>query len=86
GGKTMFGFADLIPMRAHVRFPWIMGYDLYPVETLEAKKRLVPQAAKEGWLCLFYHDADEPVCRLVEGEKGFTPVGYQEEDEEETSA
>lgn len=74
GGKTIFGFADLVPMRAHVRFPWIMGYDLYPVETLEAKKRLIPQAAREGWLCLFYHDADEPLCRLVEGEKGFTPV------------
>ena len=80
GGKTIFGFADLVPMRAHVSFPWIMGYDLYPVETLEAKKRLIPQAAKEGWLCLFYHDADEPVCRLVEGEKGFTPVAYHEEE------
>jgi glyoxylase-like metal-dependent hydrolase (beta-lactamase superfamily II) len=78
GRKTIFGFADLVPMRAHVSFPWIMGYDLYPVETLEAKKRLIPQAAKAGWLCLFYHDADEPVCRLVEGEKGFTPVAYHE--------
>jgi glyoxylase-like metal-dependent hydrolase (beta-lactamase superfamily II) len=77
GGKTIFGFADLVPMRAHVRFPWIMGYDLYPVETLAAKKRLIPQAAQEGWLCLFYHDADEPLCRLVEGEKGFTPVPYR---------
>ena len=80
GGKTIFGFADLVPLRAHVRFPWIMGYDLYPVETLEAKKRLIPQAAKEGWLCLFYHDADEPVCRLVAGEKGFTAVPYRGEE------
>lgn len=63
--KTVFGFADLVPMRAHVRFPWIMGYDLYPVETLEAKKRLLPQAARENWLCLFYHDPDAPLCRLV---------------------
>ncbi|HEX6046111.1 MAG TPA: MBL fold metallo-hydrolase [Pyrinomonadaceae bacterium] len=79
-GKTIFGFADLVPMRAHVRFPWIMGYDLYPVETLEAKKRLIPQAAQEGWICLFYHDADEPLCRLVEGEKGFIPVPYRGEE------
>ena len=78
--KTIFGFADLVPLRAHVRFPWIMGYDLYPVETLEAKKRLIPQAANEGWICLFYHDADEPVCRLVEGEKGFVTVPYREEE------
>lgn len=66
GGQTLFGFADLVPMRAHVQLPWIMGYDLFPVETLEAKKRLLPQAAREGWSCLFYHDPDVPVCKLVE--------------------
>ncbi len=61
----MFGFADLVPMRAHVPFAWIMGYDLYPAETLEVKKKLLPQAAREGWACLFYHDPEEPLCRLV---------------------
>jgi glyoxylase-like metal-dependent hydrolase (beta-lactamase superfamily II) len=66
GGQTLFGFADLVPTRAHVPFAWIMGYDLYPVETLEAKKRLLPQAAREGWACLFYHEPDEPLCRLVD--------------------
>lgn len=78
-GKTMFGFADLVPMRAHVRLPWIMGYDLYPVETLEAKKKLLPQAAAENWICLFYHDPDEPLCRLQPGEKEFHPVPYHGE-------
>jgi glyoxylase-like metal-dependent hydrolase (beta-lactamase superfamily II) len=66
GGRTLYGFADLVPTRAHVAYAWIMGYDLYPVETLDAKKRLLPRAAREGWLCLFYHDADAPLCRLVE--------------------
>lgn len=66
--RTIFGFADLVPMRAHVPLPWIMGYDLYPVETLAAKQRLLPQAAREGWLCLFYHDPDEPLCKLVESD------------------
>lgn len=65
-GQTLFGFADLVPMRAHVPFAWIMGYDLYPVETLERKKKLLPQAAREGWSCFFYHDPDEPLCKLVE--------------------
>lgn len=65
-GQTLFGFADLVPMRAHVPFAWIMGYDLYPVETLEVKKRLLPQAAREGWTCVFYHEPDEPLCQLVE--------------------
>ena len=67
-GRTLFGFADLVPMRAHVPFSWIMGYDLYPVETLEAKKNLLPQAARENWTCLFYHDPDEPLARIVETE------------------
>jgi glyoxylase-like metal-dependent hydrolase (beta-lactamase superfamily II) len=66
GNDTLFGFADLVPMRAHVPFAWIMGFDLYPVETLEAKKKLLPQAAREGWTCLFYHDPDEPLGRIVE--------------------
>ncbi len=78
GGRTLFGFADLVPMRAHVSFPWIMGYDLYPVETLEAKKRLVAQAARENWLCLFYHDPDFAACgRLMEEDgKGFGLIDY----------
>ncbi|HEX8472846.1 MAG TPA: MBL fold metallo-hydrolase [Pyrinomonadaceae bacterium] len=78
GGHTLFGFADLVPMRAHVPLAWIMGYDLYPVETLEAKRRLLPQAAREGWLCLFYHDPDAPLCRIVEQDSKLRAVGYEE--------
>jgi glyoxylase-like metal-dependent hydrolase (beta-lactamase superfamily II) len=78
GGRTLFGFADLVPTRAHVPVAWIMGYDLYPVETLEAKKRLLPQAAREGWLCLFYHDADAPLCRIVEDEGKLRAVVHAE--------
>ncbi|MGH9971954.1 MAG: MBL fold metallo-hydrolase [Pyrinomonadaceae bacterium] len=77
-GGTLFGFADLVPMRAHVAYPWIMGYDLFPVETLEAKKRLLPQAAREGWLCLFYHDPDMPLCRLVEDNGKLRPLDYRQ--------
>jgi glyoxylase-like metal-dependent hydrolase (beta-lactamase superfamily II) len=70
GGRTLFCFADLVPTRAHVPFAWVMGYDLYPVETLEAKKRLLPRAARENWLCLFYHDPEAALCRIVEEEGG----------------
>lgn len=66
GGKTLYGFADLVPMKAHVPLPFIAGYDLYPVETLAFKKRVLPQAVKEGWHCIFYHDVDTPLCRLAE--------------------
>lgn len=79
-GRTMFGFADLVPTRAHLRLPWIMGYDLYPVETLTAKKRLLPEAARNNWLCLFYHDPDEPVCRLQESGKELIAVPFRAEE------
>jgi glyoxylase-like metal-dependent hydrolase (beta-lactamase superfamily II) len=64
GGRTLYGFADLIPTRHHLALPWIMGYDLYPTETLEFKKRILPQAALEDWSCLFYHDYEQPLCRI----------------------
>ena len=75
-GQTMFGFADLVPTRAHVPLAWVMGYDLYPVETVEAKKKLLPQAAREGWTCLFYHDPEQPLAQIVEeeGKFGAMPV------------
>ncbi|HEX7998866.1 MAG TPA: MBL fold metallo-hydrolase [Pyrinomonadaceae bacterium] len=81
GGQTLFGFADLVPTRAHVPLAWIMGYDLYPVETLEAKKRLLPQAARESWLCLFYHDAQAPFCRVIEEDGKLRAEGYEEKQE-----
>ena len=66
GGKTLYGSADLIPMKAHVPLPYIAGYDLYPTETLAFKKRIIPQAVREGWYLLFYHDVEVPIARLVE--------------------
>jgi glyoxylase-like metal-dependent hydrolase (beta-lactamase superfamily II) len=75
-GQTLFGFADLVPTRAHVPLAWVMGYDLYPVETVESKKRLLPQAARENWICLFYHDPDAPLARIVTEDERFraTPI------------
>lgn len=69
GGETIYGFADLIPTTAHLPLPWIMGYDLFPTETLEAKKQLLPHAVRENWLCLFYHDFHQPLCRLFEEDR-----------------
>lgn len=75
-GRTIFGFADLVPMRAHVSYAWIMGYDLFPTETLEAKKRLLPQAVRENWLCLFYHEPDSPLGKLIEEDGKLRAVVY----------
>ena len=53
GGKSAFFFADLIPTAAHLPLPWIMGYDLYPMTTLENKKKWIPQVVRgDGSLSL----------------------------------
>ncbi len=69
-GKTAFYFADALPTTAHVPIPWIMGYDLYPVELIENKKRLLAQAVREGWLCIFEHDPNIPWGRIVDESSG----------------
>jgi glyoxylase-like metal-dependent hydrolase (beta-lactamase superfamily II) len=66
GGKTAFLLADLVPMTAHLPLPWIMGYDLYPMTTLENKKRWIPEVVREGWLALFAHDPRVPAAFLRE--------------------
>lgn len=78
GGKTMYGFADLIPTRHHVPLPWIMGYDLHPTETLAFKKEILPQAISEKWMCLFYHDIDFPVNKLLSRDDKIVAIPYVE--------
>ncbi|MER3430873.1 MAG: MBL fold metallo-hydrolase [Blastocatellia bacterium] len=71
GGQTIYGFADLIPTRHHLRPAWIAAYDLFPLETLEFKKTILPQAAAENWLCLFYHDPEMPLVKIKFDGKSF---------------
>ncbi len=68
GGRTAVFLADLVPTTAHLPYPWIMGYDLYPLTTLEQKKHWLPLAAKNEWLCLFAHDPQMPAAYLRERE------------------
>jgi glyoxylase-like metal-dependent hydrolase (beta-lactamase superfamily II) len=56
GGKTAVFAADLIPTTAHVDVPWIMAYDLYPMETLEFKRAFVREAIEREYLIFFEHD------------------------------
>ena len=58
GGKTAVFAADLIPTTAHVDVPWIMGYDLYPMDTLGFKRQFVREAIERNYLIFFEHDPD----------------------------
>ncbi|MGC1580952.1 MAG: hypothetical protein WA766_05690, partial [Candidatus Acidiferrales bacterium] len=64
GGKSAFLFVDLVPTTAHLPGPWIMAYDLYPLTTLENKRKWISEVAREGTLALFSHDAKVPAARL----------------------
>jgi glyoxylase-like metal-dependent hydrolase (beta-lactamase superfamily II) len=56
-GERAFYIADLVPTTAHLPLPWIMGYDVEPLVTLETKRRILKQAVDEDWLVIFEHDA-----------------------------
>jgi glyoxylase-like metal-dependent hydrolase (beta-lactamase superfamily II) len=55
-GRTAVFAADLIPTTAHVDEPWIMGYDLYPMDTLAFKRTFVREAIDREYLIFFEHD------------------------------
>ncbi|MCH7489614.1 MAG: MBL fold metallo-hydrolase [Gemmatimonadetes bacterium] len=74
GGEKACFLADLVPTTAHLSLPWIMGYDLEPLVTLESKRRLLTQAEEESWLLVFEHDPEHALGRVVRKGKS---VGFQ---------
>jgi len=56
---------DLIPTAAHLPLPYIMGYDLEPLVTLETKRAVLRDATREGWRLLFEHDPDHRAVRVA---------------------
>ena len=66
GEHTIAFLADLVPTTSHVPLPYIMGYDLEPLRTLDSKKRVLGLAAREGWRLVFEHDDDIPLGVLHE--------------------
>ncbi|MDT0630484.1 MBL fold metallo-hydrolase [Rubrivirga litoralis] len=63
--------ADLLPTAAHVPLPWVMAYDIEPLQTLREKERVLTRAADEGWTVVFEHDAEVAAARIKRTEKGF---------------
>jgi glyoxylase-like metal-dependent hydrolase (beta-lactamase superfamily II) len=70
GGKTACYISDLIPTSAHVEVNWVMGFDLYPLETIESRKRYYSRAIPENWLTMFTHDPNTPWSYLSKDERG----------------
>jgi glyoxylase-like metal-dependent hydrolase (beta-lactamase superfamily II) len=70
GGKTACYISDLIPTSAHVELNWGMAFDLYPLETIESRKRYYARAIPENWLTMFTHDAEIPWAYVEKDERG----------------
>jgi glyoxylase-like metal-dependent hydrolase (beta-lactamase superfamily II) len=60
GGKTACYISDLIPTTWHLDVTWVMAYDLFPLETIENRKRYYEKAIPEQWLTVFTHDPEIP--------------------------
>lgn len=75
-GETLFYLGDLVPTSAHVGLSYIMSYDLYPLDTLETRKRLYEQAIAENWILAFVHDPAHYFGRLRrrDGKYEFVPL------------
>lgn len=71
GDNTILFCADLIPMASHIPLPYIMGYDLKPLETLEEKRRILKTAQQEKWILFFEHDPYTVACTVKLTEKGY---------------
>ena len=77
-GEVAFFLGDLIPTVSHLPLPYIMGYDLYPLQTLETKRWVLDQAFEEEWLLIFEHDPQIQVGHVhkdTEGKYFLKPIG-----------
>ena len=70
GGRAACYISDLIPTSAHLDLNWVMSYDLYPIETVESRRRYYTQAVPEKWLTMFTHDASLPWAYVVRDHRG----------------
>jgi glyoxylase-like metal-dependent hydrolase (beta-lactamase superfamily II) len=69
-GQTACYISDLIPTSAHLDLNWVMGFDLYPLETIESRKRYYARAVPEKWLTMFTHDPEVPWAYVDRNDAG----------------
>jgi len=76
-GRSAILFSDLVPMVPHVSYAWTLGYDLYPMTTLENKKKWIPRVVREETLVLFGHDPKTPAGFVRERDGKFVVEAVQ---------
>jgi glyoxylase-like metal-dependent hydrolase (beta-lactamase superfamily II) len=70
GGKTACYISDLIPTSAHIDLNWVMAFDLFPLQSLESRKRYYAEAMAGRWLTMFTHDPNMPWGYIEKDAKG----------------
>lgn len=71
GGETLCFLGDVVPTTHHLPLPWIMGYDVEPLVTLESKRALLGEAVAGDWQLVFEHDAAVGFGRAAHDAKGY---------------
>ena len=76
GNRTVIFVADMLPTRHHLPLAWMPGYDLYPLQTLETKRKRIAEIVAQGWIVAFGHDPDFATAIVHErdGKIEFEPV------------
>ncbi len=70
-GDTAIFWADVVPTTHHIQPAYIMAYDIDVSRSFESRSLWLERAAEQGWIGLFYHDADHAFGRIVKGDKRF---------------
>ena len=69
-GHTIVFVADLLPTVGHIPLPYVMGYDMFPMETLKEKKEFLAEAVEKNYILFFEHDPVYECCTLKMTDKG----------------
>jgi glyoxylase-like metal-dependent hydrolase (beta-lactamase superfamily II) len=69
-GQTACYVSDLIPTTAHLDLTWGMAFDLFPLQTIESRKRYYAQSIPERWLTMFTHDPNTPWAYVERDDRG----------------
>jgi glyoxylase-like metal-dependent hydrolase (beta-lactamase superfamily II) len=76
GDKTIVYMADLLPSAGHIPIPYVMGYDMFPMTTLNEKKAFLKEAVEHDYILFFEHDPVNECCSLQQTEKGVRVKDY----------